>query len=109
FDGKVGNISQGDVLTFSPNANYLLAPPQLCHVRLRRDFHFGLDDPLYFPQPFTLESGHLALMLCPSNNPKDDFYPAWLNPRHDQFCVLNASLGLGKLETGFRAPLVALC
>ncbi|KIK52154.1 hypothetical protein GYMLUDRAFT_251498 [Collybiopsis luxurians FD-317 M1] len=90
FNGKVGNISQGDVLTFSPNANYLLTPPQLC-------------------RPFTLESGHLALMLCPSNNLKDDFYPAWLNPHHDQFCVLNASLRLGKLETGFCAPLVALC
>ncbi|KIK65175.1 hypothetical protein GYMLUDRAFT_147329, partial [Collybiopsis luxurians FD-317 M1] len=89
--GKVGNISKGDILTISPNANHLFAPPNFRRVRLRRDYHFGIDDPLYFPQPFRSESGHLALMLCPTDSSDDDFYPAWRTPERDQFCVINPS------------------
>jgi hypothetical protein len=88
--------------------NYLLLPPQQRRVRLRRDYHFGPDDSLYFPQPFQSDSRHLAAMLSPSRSPDHPFYYAWLTPSIDQFCFLNTSLGLGKLESVFLKGLTSL-
>ncbi|KIK53581.1 hypothetical protein GYMLUDRAFT_250286 [Collybiopsis luxurians FD-317 M1] len=105
FDRKVGNIIEGDILTFSPNMNYLLSPPKQCRVCLQRDYHFGSDDPLYFPQPFRNNFCHLSLMLSPSRNPENPFYYAWRTPDVNHFCVINSSLGLGKLETVFHKVL----
>ncbi|KIK53804.1 hypothetical protein GYMLUDRAFT_250127 [Collybiopsis luxurians FD-317 M1] len=109
FNGKVGNVCPGDILALSPNASYLFYPPQICQVRLRCDYHFGIDDPLYFPQPFSSDSAHLALMLCLSRNPDDRFYYAWFTPSDDQFCVIDSSLEIGRLDSMFYEGLSALC
>ncbi|KIK55198.1 hypothetical protein GYMLUDRAFT_144670, partial [Collybiopsis luxurians FD-317 M1] len=109
FDSRVGNICQGNILIFSPNTTYLFDPPTSCRVRLRRDYHFGTDDPLYFPQPFDHELGHLAILLCPSHDTQHEFFHAWFTPGPEQFNVINTSLRLGKLEDTFFNALTTLC
>ncbi|KAL0063175.1 hypothetical protein AAF712_009969 [Marasmius tenuissimus] len=85
FDGVVGN-HVGDVLVSTPNMNILFRPPlNDCRVRMRRDRHFGPDDPLYFPQPFNRGSAHLAVIQIPQSSPDHPFSVAWMVPDESHF------------------------
>ncbi|KAF9066103.1 hypothetical protein BDP27DRAFT_1424242 [Rhodocollybia butyracea] len=76
----------------SPNVNYLYAPPlNMSQVRLRRERHFGRDDPLYHPQPFLLSTPHLALIITPQVDIQNKFYPAWIVPRNEHFVKRDTS------------------
>jgi hypothetical protein len=44
---------------------------------MRRDWHFGVDDPLYYPQPFSTFTGHLAVLRSASTNPSHVYALAW--------------------------------
>ncbi|KIK50153.1 hypothetical protein GYMLUDRAFT_117892, partial [Collybiopsis luxurians FD-317 M1] len=109
FDGKVGNIAQGDILTLSPNADYLFHPPDICCICFRRDYHFCLDNPIHFPQPFTSHSAHLAIIMHPNTNPEDEFCYAWLAPTDENFTIINTSLSLSKIQTAYQTGLASLC
>ncbi|THU97074.1 hypothetical protein K435DRAFT_857976 [Dendrothele bispora CBS 962.96] len=59
FDGRVGAVI-GDTGYFvtSPNMDLVYSPHfTLCSTRMRRDYHFSTDDPMYFPQPFNMTLG----------------------------------------------------
>ncbi|KAL0566788.1 hypothetical protein V5O48_015215 [Marasmius crinis-equi] len=61
YEGRVGNVF-ADQLVTTPNMNILYEPPiNLRKVRLRRDNHFGSDDPLFYPQPFDRQA---AFRVC---------------------------------------------
>ncbi|KAK7453980.1 hypothetical protein VKT23_011492 [Stygiomarasmius scandens] len=66
---------------------------------MRRDLHFGKDDPLYFPQPFHSPIGHLAIIPVPSTYPDHDLALAWYQPSESRdFIVHHSSSELGLLK-----------
>ncbi|KAG7097807.1 hypothetical protein E1B28_005126 [Marasmius oreades] len=108
FDGLCGNHI-GEVLVTSPNTKVLYHPPlNECRVRMRKDRHFGHDDPILFPQPFVHAAAHLAVVRVPSLT--GPFTIAWLvpsendfKPSDDTFCA-----GFGVFDTRTRSHLVKL-
>ncbi|THU88211.1 hypothetical protein K435DRAFT_866499 [Dendrothele bispora CBS 962.96] len=87
FDSQVGAVigNAGYVVT-SPNTDLIYSPcfgP--CTTRMRRDYHFGTDDPLYFPQPFNMTIGHLALIPAPSTSSFHNDALAWYRPKPSDF------------------------
>ncbi|THV00650.1 hypothetical protein K435DRAFT_793991 [Dendrothele bispora CBS 962.96] len=87
FDGQVGAVigDTGYVVT-SPNTDLIYSPHVgPCTTRMRRDFHFGTDDPLYFPQPFNMKIGHLALIPAPSTSSFHNDALAWYRPKSSDF------------------------
>ncbi|KAK1230693.1 hypothetical protein PQX77_006208 [Marasmius sp. AFHP31] len=97
FDGRVGNVCPNDVLVTSPNMDILYKPPTgMCRVRLRRNNHFGPDDPLHHPQPFDRRHAHLAV-LCVKGNAADNplLETAWLIPKNTDFVECPSCGGLG--------------
>ncbi|KAK7029038.1 hypothetical protein VNI00_014748 [Paramarasmius palmivorus] len=103
YDGLCGN-NIGSVLVTSPNMHVLYEPPlQECRVRLRKDWHFGRDDPLYYPQPFHRRAPHLSVIRLPSPNvdeSKDPFAVAWTVPTASHFIPTSTSFctELGSLQ-----------
>ncbi|KAG7088003.1 hypothetical protein E1B28_012042 [Marasmius oreades] len=93
----------------SPNSLYIV--PSLHGMRqihMRRDFHFGEEDPLYFPQLYTPGIGHLSIIPYPTSDPTSPHLSAWKMPRQEDFTPTNPddpSRGLGSLTPQFRAPL----
>ncbi|KIK55219.1 hypothetical protein GYMLUDRAFT_248823 [Collybiopsis luxurians FD-317 M1] len=85
FDAVLGNIIEGDIAVLTPNANALYYPPRICRVRLRSDYHYATDDPVYYPQPFDPQAPHLALMLTPTRALNDPYSLAWIIPTSDDF------------------------
>ncbi|THU88003.1 hypothetical protein K435DRAFT_803851 [Dendrothele bispora CBS 962.96] len=103
FDGQVGAVigDTGYVVT-SPNTELIYAPHiGACTTRMRRDYHFGTDDPLYFPQPFNMTIGHLALIPAPSTHSFHNDALAWYRPRPSDF-IPHSSMACSGL--GFLAP-----
>ncbi|KAK7446676.1 hypothetical protein VKT23_014371 [Stygiomarasmius scandens] len=111
FDGLCGNII-GDILVTSPNITVLYEPPlNTCSVRMRKDMHFGCDDPLYYPQPFNRSSAHLAVIRLPSlEDPLEPFSVTWAVPNDRDFTPSSNTFcaGLGVLEKRVLAKLVSL-
>ncbi|KAG7086689.1 hypothetical protein E1B28_002627 [Marasmius oreades] len=75
---------------------------------MRKDRHFGRDDPILFPQPFVPAAAHLAVVRVPSLT--GPFTIAWLvpsendfKPSDDTFCA-----GFGVFDTRTRSHLVKL-
>ncbi|KAL0573814.1 hypothetical protein V5O48_008141 [Marasmius crinis-equi] len=110
-EGKVRAVfEQDNVFITSPNTPFVADP--LCGtrtIRLRRDFHFGEEDPLYFPQPFSSETPHLSLIPYPSNDPAHKHTIAWHIPSlKTDFIPVNAldpSNGLGRLSDPIRTSM----
>ncbi|KAK1216915.1 hypothetical protein PQX77_020440, partial [Marasmius sp. AFHP31] len=102
FEGRVGNTYPGNVLVTSPNMDVVYAPPiNECHVRLRKAFHFGQDDPLFHPQPFNRPIAHLAIIRTPSPDPNHRLSTAWVRPTSEDFkqrAALDVCEGLGRLS-----------
>ncbi|KAJ8074360.1 hypothetical protein PM082_009976 [Marasmius tenuissimus] len=111
LDGRVGNVWPNDVLVTSPNMDLLYKPPTgLCRVRLRRDNHFGPDDPLYHPQPFDRQHAHLAVLRVKGSVLDDPLLEtAWLIPKASNFVECPACGGLGRLDLRIRNQFTSLC
>ncbi|THU86473.1 hypothetical protein K435DRAFT_868264 [Dendrothele bispora CBS 962.96] len=103
FDGRVGAvIADTGYFVTSPNMNLVYSPRFTpCLTRMRRDYHFGTDDPMYFPQPFNMTVGHLAIIPAPSPDSFHNHALAWYRPKPDDFVPHTSNpLGssLGKLS-----------
>ncbi|KAK1217024.1 hypothetical protein PQX77_020330 [Marasmius sp. AFHP31] len=111
FDGRVGNVWPNDVLVTSPNMDLLYKPPTgLCRVRLRRDNHFGPDDPLHHPQPFDRRNAHLAVLRVKGNCADNPLLEtAWLIPTTTDFVECPSCGGLGRLDLRIREKFTSLC
>ncbi|KAK7046048.1 hypothetical protein VNI00_007043 [Paramarasmius palmivorus] len=114
YDGLCGNIIK-DVLITSPNMRILYEPPlNECRVRLRRDRHFGRDDPLYYPQPFSRRAPHLSVIRVPlpskSDASQDPFSVAWVVPNEQHFVSACGSFcqGFGTLQDTLSSQLADL-
>lgn len=72
----------GDMLVTSPNTDIIFTPPlNTCKVRFRKALNFGMDDPIYYPQPaFEARIGHLALIPRPSHLHTNPLFLAWFRP-----------------------------
>ncbi|KAK7442012.1 hypothetical protein VKT23_016289 [Stygiomarasmius scandens] len=100
FDGRVGAVisTTGYVVT-SPNMDLLYSPGfGTCATRMRRDYHFGTDDPLYFPQPFNIAVGHLAIIPAPSPDSFHNQALAWYRPKPSDFLQHDPNLPFHGLE-----------
>ncbi|KAK1220080.1 hypothetical protein PQX77_017179 [Marasmius sp. AFHP31] len=84
----------------------LYAPPVgLRRVRLKRDYHFGKDDPLFYPQPFNHSIAHLALIPIPNSDSEHRLYHAWFTPTDRDFeprAKMDICPRLGKLRSTIR-------
>ncbi|THU82091.1 hypothetical protein K435DRAFT_872672 [Dendrothele bispora CBS 962.96] len=87
FDGRVGAvIGDSGYFVTSPNMDLVYSPRFTpCSTRMRRDYHFGTDDPMYFPQPFNMTVGHLAIIPAPSPDSFHNHALAWYRPKPDDF------------------------
>ncbi|KAK7453382.1 hypothetical protein VKT23_011646 [Stygiomarasmius scandens] len=107
FDGQAGAVilDSGYFVT-SPNMDVIYAPSlKLCSTRMHRDFHFGKDDPIYFPQPFHSPIAHLAVIPVPSILPDHNLALAWYQPTSHDFGAHHSSGGLGLLTTNLTEQL----
>ncbi|KAG7093912.1 hypothetical protein E1B28_007548 [Marasmius oreades] len=110
FDGLCGNHI-GEVLVTSPNMNVLYTPPlNECRVRMRKHRHFGYDDPLFFPQPFSRPAAHLAVIRVPQPHTTHPFSVAWMVPDESHFVASDDTFcaGFGVLQNHIRSKLVDL-
>ncbi|KAJ3738531.1 hypothetical protein EV360DRAFT_16080, partial [Lentinula raphanica] len=78
---------------------------------MRRAFNFAKDDPLYWPQPFHLGVGHLAIVPCPSNDYDHPLRYAWYQLLDDDFVQIQREGvdGLVSLAVWVGTKLKALC
>lgn len=68
---------------------------------MRRDRHFGPDDPLFFPQYFNMAVGHLAVIPTPSVLPSHPLAITWYTLLGTDFVFsdgAHAFSGLGKIS-----------
>jgi hypothetical protein len=77
---------------------------------MRRDGHFGLDDPLYYPQPFDCLVAHLAVIRTPQTSPDHPFAVAWIFPDDSHFepSLQTFCTGFGSLNHRVRFKLLTL-
>ncbi|THU95767.1 hypothetical protein K435DRAFT_859199 [Dendrothele bispora CBS 962.96] len=113
YEGRVGAIfSEQKVFVTTPTEEYIFSPLRDQRtIRLRQEPHFGEEDPLYFPQPFSNSLPHLPLIPLPSPEKNNLHYIAWYRPTHDDFVLVNpedesgSSNGLGLISSAVRAQL----
>ncbi|KAK1215779.1 hypothetical protein PQX77_021589 [Marasmius sp. AFHP31] len=77
---------------------------------MRKDFHFGEEDPLFFPQPYTAGIGHLSVIPMRTSEASNPHSAAWTIPSHSDFepaPSADPSRGLGMLSLAIRRPLQA--
>ncbi|KAL0564366.1 hypothetical protein V5O48_017680 [Marasmius crinis-equi] len=110
FEGLVGNVL-ADTLVTSPNMAILYKPPlNECRVRMRRDRHFGSDDPLHYPQPWNRELAHLAVIRVQSNLHEEPCIDtAWHIPSTKDFVQSPGCGGLGRLDRRIRERFSTFC
>ncbi|KAJ7252026.1 hypothetical protein C8J57DRAFT_1520355 [Mycena rebaudengoi] len=113
FDGRVGATMTINAIPYFvvSNASYVPAIPlrvenEIC---LRTDLRYGTDDPTLWPQEFTDDFCHLAVIPRkpkPSNLRKLPSYACmWTNPQPSDFIPSSISRALGKLSTSLFSPL----
>ncbi|KAJ3711963.1 hypothetical protein C8R42DRAFT_728282 [Lentinula raphanica] len=87
MDGKLGAVLiEKNIVVTTPNASVIYAPiTPHCQTRMRRTFNFAKDDPIYWPQPFHLAVGHLAVVPCPSNDFDHPLRYAWYQLQDSDF------------------------
>ncbi|KAJ8091198.1 hypothetical protein PM082_004174 [Marasmius tenuissimus] len=92
-EGKVGAVFEKEKI-FVTTLNQSFIPPPIFGeraVRFRRDFHFGEEDPVYFPQPFSHRIAHLAVIPYPSPDPSHKHAIAWRVLGPEDFVRLNVA------------------
>ncbi|KAJ8073670.1 hypothetical protein PM082_011948 [Marasmius tenuissimus] len=102
-EGRVGAVFKDmEVFVTTPNAEVVFDPLRgVRSIHLRKDDHFGLEDPLFFPQPFSLACPHLALIPLPTTDLKNTNFVCWHRPTTHDFEFVNhedqsgSSAGLG--------------
>ncbi|KAJ3832709.1 hypothetical protein F5878DRAFT_702762 [Lentinula raphanica] len=113
MDGRFGAILiDKDIVVTTPNVSVVHAPiTPHCQTRMRRSFNFAKDDPLYWPQPFHLAVGHLAVVPCPSNDFDHPLRYAWYQLLDDDFVQIQREGvdGLVSLAVWVGTKLKALC
>lgn len=88
FEGLVGcKFPEHSTFVTSPNMQMIYHPLLgERHVRMRCDWHFGEDDPLHHPQPWSSKIGHLAVIRIANQDttrPGDTIL--WWPPHIDDF------------------------
>ncbi|KAJ8094547.1 hypothetical protein PM082_010982 [Marasmius tenuissimus] len=102
-EGRVGAVFKDvEVFVTTPNAEVVFDPLRgVRSIHLRKDDHFGLEDPLFFPQPFSLACPHLALIPLPTTDLENTNFVCWHRPTTHDFEFVNredqsgSSAGLG--------------
>ncbi|KAJ7575118.1 hypothetical protein C8J56DRAFT_1064013 [Mycena floridula] len=107
-DGKVGalvSVNGEDYIITSPNADRIYTPPLgECSISLKVNHHFGVHDPMVYPQPFVPEVGYLAAMAEYQHSPHSPLYlkptevPFYI-PTDDDFILKDPSSSWNKLGT----------
>ncbi|KAK1216699.1 hypothetical protein PQX77_020662 [Marasmius sp. AFHP31] len=72
---------------------------------MRRDFHFGEEDPLFFPQPYIPGIGYLSVIPFPTSDSTSPHSAAWRTAELSDFVRVpsnNPSRGLGTLSNEIR-------
>ncbi|KAK1216265.1 hypothetical protein PQX77_021101 [Marasmius sp. AFHP31] len=106
-EGRVASeIPQDKILLTSPNTFYTTSPLSgLRTIRMRRDFHFGKEDPLFFPQPYIPGIGYLSVIPFPTSDSTSPHSAAWRTAEPLDFIRVpsnNPSRGLGTLLNKIR-------
>ncbi|KAK1227008.1 hypothetical protein PQX77_009970 [Marasmius sp. AFHP31] len=106
-EGRVGSeIPQDKILLTSPNTFYTTSPLSgLRTIRMRRDFHFGEEDPLFFPQPYIPGIGYLSVIPFPTSDSTSPHSAAWRTAGPSDFVQVpsnDPSRGLGTLSDEIR-------
>ncbi|KAL0573871.1 hypothetical protein V5O48_008073 [Marasmius crinis-equi] len=106
-EGLVGTqFKEQGVFVTSPNLSFVTSPLQgQRSIRMQRDRHFGEEDPLFFPQPFSNRVGHLSCIPYPSFDANNVHRIAWYIPTSQDFDTLpstSPSHGLGTLSEDLR-------
>ncbi|KAK7028100.1 hypothetical protein VNI00_014915 [Paramarasmius palmivorus] len=110
FEGKVGAVYEDlGIFVTSPNTTVIADPVYgKRNIRMRKDYHFGEEDPMYFPQPYNESVAHLAVIPLPSLEPDHPHAVAWVQPRpeHFQHISMNQNsdicAGLGVISSDLR-------
>ncbi|KAL0572514.1 hypothetical protein V5O48_009456 [Marasmius crinis-equi] len=110
YEGRVATTSEDDkVLLTTPNNLYIVPPLMgLRSIRMRKDLHFGEEDPLWFPQPYIPGLGYLSVIPFPTSDPSSPHAAAWKPPAEAHFipaASTDPSHGLGMLSPALRGPL----
>jgi hypothetical protein len=79
-------------------------------VHLHADFHYGLDDPLLWPQPWIVEYPHLGAILGKPNDLMDPLSIMWWDPTPNDFESFGAGIvdSLGELSRSKMSSLEAM-
>lgn len=91
----------------TPNMNIVYAPLSVCKTRMRRQNHFGQDDPCYWPQPFHRTIGHLAVIPSPQVSQHQPLYWAWYQPveRDYEHVQVHGLVGMMRLSASLKERL----
>ncbi|KAL0573802.1 hypothetical protein V5O48_008147 [Marasmius crinis-equi] len=110
--GIVGAVfDEHGVFVTSPNLEFIPPPLQGSRsIRMRKDWHFGEEDPVYFPQPFSTRVGHLACIPNPSTDISNPHRIAWQVPSAGDFIPFSPSStaqGLGLISNQLASKMKA--
>ncbi|KAK7045508.1 hypothetical protein VNI00_007340 [Paramarasmius palmivorus] len=113
FEGKVGCLYNDlGIFVTSPNSTHVADPVfGQRTIRMRKDYHFGEEDPLYFPQLFNKDVPHLAVISLPSVQNSHPHTIAWIRPKDSDFIPLSQPnspglcTGLGLLREKLRSKM----
>ena len=110
-DGLVGaTCDDGRLLVTTPNDTYV---PDIVEgtveVRMRKDFRYGVHDPLQWPQPYTRRFAYLAAVPI-RIDPPHPHSTMWIPARRSDFVPLTGTpiKGLGTLRDEYLSRLSAL-
>ncbi|GLB34371.1 hypothetical protein LshimejAT787_0112550 [Lyophyllum shimeji] len=105
FDGMVGSlVNDGHQIVLSPNVGHTFFPPLgTREMRLRKDFRYGIEDPLCGPQPYIAEFCHLAAIPRKPADADDPLSIMWRVPSKADFDVEPSNIvrGVGFLAYPF--------
>jgi hypothetical protein len=84
---RSGAFTEDGFLVASPNMDHVYRPlTQNVLVRLREDHSFGVDDPLFYPQPLvTGGPQHLAVIRSSTFHPDDSLAVMWISLKDEDF------------------------
>ncbi|KAF8064950.1 hypothetical protein FPV67DRAFT_1419227 [Lyophyllum atratum] len=106
FEGMVGSlVNDGHQIVLSPNVCYTFEPPlgTTREMKLRKDFRYGMEDPLCGPQPYVVQACHLAAIPRRPANPDDPLNIMWKIPTTADFVIEPSNMlrGVGFLTDNF--------
>ncbi|KAF8054923.1 hypothetical protein FPV67DRAFT_1437660 [Lyophyllum atratum] len=106
FEGMVGSlVNDGHQIVLSPNVRYTFEPPlgTSREMKLRKNFRYGMEDPLCGPQPYIVPACHLAAIPRRPTNPDDPLNIMWKIPTTTDFVIEPSNMlrGVGFLTDDF--------